>query len=478
VGGANDKVNLVVVSNRGPLTIESDADGNDRYRRGSGGLVSAIGPALSSSGAGIWVCAPMTDRERSIARHADGGRLSAVPEAAEELRGEFDVMWVPIEAATFRGAYNGIANATLWFVLHMLFETARTPVFDARWRRQWAAYERYNTRFADAVDRVAAEDATVMVQDYHLFLLPGLLRARRPDLRIGLFTHTPWVSPDYFQILPADVCSAILTSMSAADLLGFHTRRWLNDFRRCCQAVLGGEPESELRVFGLTTDADEIGERGHRRDVDAAARRLSDEVGDRQIIGRVDRAELSKNVLRGLLAFRELLVQRPEWRDRVVHVIVDNPSREELAEYRSYTHDVQDLADAINDEFGTDTWTPVLLTIEHDYVAALACMRRTDVLLINPVRDGMNLVVFEGIVLADHDPAVVLSEHAGAAELLADEAILINPFDVSQTTDALHRALSMPAAERATRAQRLRTAATALEPATWFQAQLDALLEP
>jgi trehalose 6-phosphate synthase len=206
-------------------------------------------------------------------------------------------------------------------------------------------------------------------------------------------------------------------------------------------------------------------------------RGLRDAVGERKVIGRVDRTELSKNVLRGLLAYRELLRTRREWHDCVVHVVYNYPSREDLPEYREYTAAVERLAREIDDEFSTDEWTPLVLEIGDDYPGSLAAMRVSDVLFVNSVRDGMNLVVLEGIVLSERDPAVVLTREAGAAETLGDDAILINPFDVSQTAAALHDALAMPDDERRDRARRLRKKAVALPPVPWFRAQLDALAQ-
>jgi trehalose 6-phosphate synthase len=200
-------------------------------------------------------------------------------------------------------------------------------------------------------------------------------------------------------------------------------------------------------------------------------------VGERKVIGRVDRTELSKNVLRGLLAYRELLRARREWHDRVVHVVYNYPSREDLPEYREYTAAVERLAREIDDEFSTDDWTPLVLEIGDDYPGSLAAMRRSDVVFVNSVRDGMNLVVLEGIVLSERDPAVVLTRDAGAADTLGDDAILINPFDVSQTAAALHDALAMASDERRDRARRLRKKAVALPPVPWFRAQLDALAQ-
>jgi trehalose 6-phosphate synthase len=282
------------------------------------------------------------------------------------------------------------------------------------------------------------------------------------------------VSPETFAMLPSDVSYAICDGMLGADLLGFHTERWAQLFRETCQAVLGRTPDG-VSAFPLGVDADELAERAKRRDVENAVARLADDVGDRLVIGRIDRAELSKNVWRGLLAFRELLRTRPEWRNRVVHAVFDNPSREDLPAYREYAASLERMAAEINDEFSTEEWTPVLLTIAEDYPAALATLRSSDVLFINPLRDGMNLVALEGLVVSDRDPALVLSHEAGAADVLGEDAFLVNPFDVTAMAEALHAALTSSPTERRERAQRMREAATRLPPDRWFQAQLDAL---
>lgn len=466
---------LVVASNRGPLSVVPVEHGEDEVRRGGGGLVSGMQAALAVTPDAVWICAALNDRERTVARRAQSGRLSTVPAFAEALAGDFDVRMLPLDAQTFRQAYNGIANSTLWFLLHMLWEPARAPIFDQAWRRQWAAYQRYNLRFAEAIADEAADGAMVMVQDYHLFLAPRMLRELRPDVHIGHFTHVPWIPSEYFAMLPDDVGYDLLDGLSAADLLGFHIPRWAEQFVECCQAILGRAPLAAVSVFPLGIDDADLVDRAHRRDVNAALRQLDETVGDRLFIGRVDRTELSKNVYRGLLAFRELLRTHPEWHDRVVHAVYDYPSREDLPEYREYIAAVERLAREIDDEFATDDWTPVLLEIGDDYPGSLAALRRSDVIFVNSIRDGMNLVVLEGIILSERDAVVVLSREAGAAYVLGGDALLINPFDVSQSAAALHQALSMPSEERSSRARRLRRAAGALPPAPWFRSQLDAL---
>lgn len=199
---------------------------------------------------------------------------------------------------------------------------------------------------------------------------------------------------------------------------------------------------------------------------------MREAVGGCRTIVRVDRTELSKNIVRGLLAYRHLLRSRPEWRGRVVHIAFAYPSRQDLAEYRAYTAAVRRISQEITEEFATDSWQPLILQVEDDFARSLAAYRLADVALVNPIRDGMNLVAKEVPVVSDAGCALVLSREAGAYPELAEDALGINPYDVVGTAEALHRALTMPAAERRERTERLATAATALSPQQWFLAQL------
>jgi trehalose 6-phosphate synthase len=473
---------LLIASNRGPVQITAGPGGRQEVHRGGGGLVSGMTSALSEVG-GLWVCAALNDRERTAARRAPDGHLA---EAGLDTGG-LDVRMLPVDQSTFGRAYNGIANSTIWFVNHQLYDSANKPVFDAGWRRLWAAYERYNGAFADALAAEAVPGAKVMVQDYHLDLAPQQLRERRDDLRISHFTHTPWAPPDYFRMLPDAVGRELLSGLLGADHVGFHSHRWARAFLDCCAEFLDAPVDREaltvswegrtvrLGLHPLGTAEAELRERAAESDVEDALGHLRDMVGDRRVIARVDRTELSKNIVRGLLAYRELLRNRPEWRGKVVHVACAYPSRHDLPEYREYTAAVQRVGREIEEEFGTDYWDPLLLEVADDYPGSLAALRLAEVLLVNPVRDGMNLVAKEGVVLSEPGAAVVLSRQAGVAEEYADDAIMVNPYDVTQTAEALHEALSMPADERRSRAARLAAAATALPPAKWFTAQLDAL---
>ena len=421
---------VLVASNRGPVSYEVQEDGSLSPRRGGGGLVSGLSAIGPEAGA-LWVCSALSDGDREAVRQGvgeDGVRMLAIP------------------ADVHADAYNGIANSVLWFVHHMLYQTPLEPVFDAEFRRQWASYEAYNRAFAEALAGQAAPGAAVLVQDYHLTLVPGMLRELRPDLRIGHFSHTPWAPPEYFRMLPDDIAGQVLRGM-------------------------------------LGADADFLRERSHRADVTERMTALRDEIGSapdgtaRRTIVRVDRTELSKNIVRGLLSYRQLLDDHPEWRERVVHVAFAYPSRQDLAVYRDYTAEVQRLADELNSQYGTPGWTPVVLHVKDDFARSLAAYRLADVALVNPIRDGMNLVAKEMPLVSDEGCALVLSREAGAHEELGEDAITVNPYDVVGTARALHEALSVGPEERAERSKRLAAAATALPPAQWFLDQLHALEE-
>lgn len=462
---------LLLASNRGPVSFSDDGT----VRRGGGGLVSALAGSTGDADA-LWVCAALTDADRRAARqHPD--RLPV--DAAGAVR------MLDHDPVVFDRAYNAVANSTLWFVSHLLYATPTTPVFDARFRRAWEAYRAYDDSFADVLASEAADSAQVLVQDYHLVLTPRQLRERRPDLRISHFTHTPWAPPEYFCLLPDDVAREVLLGVLGADAAGFLSRRWADAFVRCCEQVLGAERvDGGVRFDGRTTlidvhplgvDAGELRARAAERDVLARRESVRELVGDRQLLLRVDRTELSKNIVRGLLAFGELLRARPEHRGRVVHLALAYPSRHDLPSYREYTASVQRAAREVNDEFATEGWQPVHLEVKDDYARSLAGLVEADVLLVNPLRDGMNLVAKEGPVLSERGVALVLSTQAGAADELGADALMVNPFDVTQTAQALHLALSMPATERAERSARLARAATALPPAAWLAAQQAAL---
>jgi len=484
---------LLVASNRGPLSFSLAPDGNLSARRGAGGLISGLMPGLSSladQAEVVWICAALSDADRVAARQdPDGRRFGIDGEAPAGHQGgaRTAVRALDIPADVFHGAYNAVANATLWFVHHLLFDTPRQPAFGPGFRRDWRSYVAYNEAFAAAVAggvRTAPGSARVLVQDYHLALVPRMLRDAVPGIRIAHFSHTPWAPPDYYRMLPDEAGRAILDGMLGADHAGFLAQRWADAFLDCCETLLGAQVDREtgrvihrghvtgVGVHPLGVDAPALRERARAADVEAHVGTLARLAGGRKLIVRVDRTELSKNIVRGLAAYRELLTARPEWRGRVIHLAFAYPSRGSVPGYREYTEEVQRMAREINEEFGTPDWTPLILEVKDDYPRSLAACRLADVLVVNPIRDGMNLVAEEGPVLSDHGCVLVLSREAGAASLLGSDALLVNPYDVSATANAMHQALAMPDDQRSRRCAALAAAAAGKSPDQWLASQL------
>ncbi len=332
--------------------------------------------------------------------------------------------------------------------------------------RRGPATGRSTRRSPAAADSAADIGATVLVQDYQLCLVPALLAARRPDLRISTFLHTPWCSPQELATLPDQVAAEVVAGLDGGGSVGFHTTRWAAAFAECSRAVLGRE--ASTFVAPAATDAADLHAVAASAACSAALAQLEEEVGDRQVIVRVDRIEPSKNVLRGFWAFDELLEERPDLHGRVVFAAMVYPSRVGLSEYQAYGQEAVGLAARINERWGRADWTPVLLDPSDDYPRSVAALRRADVLLVNPVRDGLNLVAKEGPLVNERHGTLVLSREAGAWAELGAHAIGVNPFDVTGTAAALAEALDRPLAARVEAASALRAAAGSRSPLDWF----------
>jgi trehalose 6-phosphate synthase len=480
-----DPGRVLVASNRGPVSFSQDASGALTASRGGGGLVSGLSSVAGTMDL-LWICAALSDADRAAARRAPGGMLDldgpGVPGAVRML---------DIPADTFREAYNSVANSTLWFINHMLYDTPNQPRFGAGFARAWASYRDYNATFARALAESADSGAArAMVQDYHLALVPRMLAELRPDVRIAHFSHTPWAPPDYFRILPDPVGRELLEGMLGADHAGFLSQRWADEFLDCCEDVLGAEVDRSagrvsyrghacgVGVHPLGVDAASLRQRAKAADVEAHVRALTEATRSRQLIVRIDRTELSKNIVRGLAAYRELLAAHPELHGRVTHLVFAYPSRNDLAEYRAYTESVRRIAAEITEEFGTPSWDPLILDLDDDYARSLAAYRVADVIVVNPIRDGMNLVAKECPIVSERSCALVLSREAGASAELGGHALTVNPFDVGATAQAMYEGLTMPGAERDRRCAALAEAGAALPPGRWLADQLSALSPP
>ncbi|HET6809499.1 MAG TPA: trehalose-6-phosphate synthase [Acidimicrobiales bacterium] len=452
-----DPARLVIASNRGPVSFARDRDGRLVARRGGGGLVASLGPLVAGTDA-TWVAAAMGDADREAA--ADG---------VAEADG-FRFRCLDIDPATYRAAYDVVANSTLWFLHHHLWDLPRRPRFDRHWREAWEGYRAYNEAFARALADEAPDGATVLVQDYHLCLVAPKLVAKRPDLRPVHFHHTPFCSPEWLEVLPDDVATELIEGLAAYDACGFHSPRWEAGFRACADRVLGSSPPTF--VAPLPPAAASLERVAASEACAEEGRRLEERVGDRRLIVRVDRMEPSKNIVRGFFAYDELLAARAELREKVSFFAFCYPSREGLAEYLGYHREVEAAAEMVNGRWGTESWTPVVLFDDDNFPRSVAALQRYDVLLVNPVRDGMNLVALEGPVVNRHDGIVALSRQAGAWDVLSGAAEGLNPFDVAGTAEALGAALDLPGPERRERSGAIRERVGSLDLHDWLDTQV------
>lgn len=448
---------LVLASNRGPISFKRSDDGGLAAARGAGGLVSSVGPLIEGTGT-TWVAAAMSDEDREAA--ANG---------LTEAEG-FRLRLLDIDPALWRQAYNVISNASLWFLHHGLYDLARRPRYDRHWREAWDGYRAVNLRFAEAVADEAPDNAVVLAQDYHLSLLPAQLKERRPDLTVVHFSHTPFAEPSTIRVLPT--AEELLQGMAASKACGFHAKRWAANFADCCRDVLGTAPNTF--VAPIAPDPSDIRAVADSPECADEARWLEQTVGDRKLILRVDRIELSKNIVRGFVAFDLMLEEHPEWRGRVVFLGLVYPSREALVQYQAYRQEVDTVVERINNRWATDDWTPIVLDPTDNFPRSVAALQRYDVLVVNPVRDGLNLVAKEGPIVNRNDGVLALSREAGVWDELSSAALGLNPFDIAETADVLVHALTLPAEEQARRSAALRDAVLNRSPQDWLDDQLAA----
>jgi trehalose 6-phosphate synthase len=455
--GSNGDRPVVLVSNRGPVSFTVGPDHELVARRGAGGLVSGLAPLMVGTDA-LWVAAAMSEGDRVAAR---SGRTQA-----EGLH----TALLALDPEDYRMAYDVVGNATLWFLHHGLWELARRPRFDRHFTQAWDAFRRVNQAFAQAVADQAPPDAVVLVQDYHLSLLGPMLAERRPDLVAIHFSHTPFAGPDWLRVLPDAVAVELLEGLAGHHACGFHAPRWADAFAADCRLFLGRDPRTF--VAPLAPDPDDLARVAASPACAQALAALEVQIGDRALIARVDRIELSKNLVRGFLAYDDLLDRYPQWRERVVFGAFVYPSREGLPEYLAYRQEVERVIDQVNQRWATPSWTPILGFIGDDHPRSIAALRRYDALLVNPVRDGLNLVAKEGALVNERDGVVLLSPEAGAWAELEGVVRRVHPFDITATADALADALATPTDRRAHEAKRLTSRARQRTPRDWLADQL------
>jgi trehalose 6-phosphate synthase len=471
---------LTIVSNRGPASYGRDPNTGERtLNRGGGGLVTALS-GLAAHRKTLWIASAMSSEDVAVAKEAGG------PATIEVDGVSYDVLMVASDPAAYERFYNTIANPILWFIQHYLWDLSNAPDIRRAEIEAWEhGYKVVNDDIAQAVvDSIEGqENPLVMFHDYHLYTCPTTVRAARPDAFLHHFVHIPWTQPDSWRILPARWREEIYRGLLANDIIGFHTSAYCRNFLHCCQELLGLEVDHErgsvtneghetwVRAYPLSIDS----ERLHRAAASQAVAEYESEVLRRRrdhLIIRVDRADLSKNVLRGFTAFDTFLEQHPEFREKVTFIAHLQPSRQDVPEYAEYLERIEALVAVVNHRHGTTDWMPIDLRIYDNFNEAVARYKHFDLLVVNSLFDGMNLVAKEAPAVNTRDGVVMLSENTGAHEELGDCTLTVNPFDIQEQADAIYRALTMAPEERRLRATRLREIIASRDPGDWIDEQL------
>jgi trehalose 6-phosphate synthase len=479
----NARRRLLVASNRGPLQYRTAPDGSRVARRGGGGLVTALA-GLAATQDVTWVASALSDEDREVVAESGGTSFDETDRAGNPLR----VRLVVHDPADYDRYYNVFANPMLWFLQHQLWPLALQPQVDTGTWAAWDAYRIVNDSIAAAVaeehERLGGE-VSVMVHDYQLYLVPAAVRSAAPEAFISHFVHIPWPDPNAWRVLPEPMRVAIGESLLACDVVGFHAARWARAFFDFCRDIIGAEVddgrrvvrhagrETRVRVYPISVDTDEFEQLAASEAVAEAGEAMFPHGRPERVILRVDRTDPSKNVVRGFHAFDLFLQQHPEWLGRVRMLALLDPSRQDIPEYAEYLGAVQRAARQIGERWTDAAGEPAIdLRIHDNFPEVVAAYRMYDVLLVNVLYDGMNLVAKEAPLVNVRDGVLILSENAGAFAELGALALPVNPFDLQAQADAIAQALDMPHAERRRRSEAIRVQVREHDISRWIEAQL------
>jgi trehalose 6-phosphate synthase len=492
---------VVILSHRGPISFRR-AEGRWLARRGAGGLVTALMGLAEHLDDAVWVCAASTPADAAVSAEHEGAAIeisfSPQPQVVDDGESAdgptLNVRYVEVDREAHEDFYGRVANPLLWFVQHGLYGLATQPDITPETHRAFEqGYVAVNEQFADAViEEVESRDgkAIVLLQDYHFYLVGQRVRDACPDAVISHFVHIPWPAADAWRTLPPDLRDPLLRGLLGCDVVAFHTERFAGNFLSSVADLLG------LRVHrsdrSVETDGRRVRSRAYPISVDVAAVETiaaSDEVAEhraaitdahlsgepadeRRLIVRVDRTDPSKNIVRGFRAFGRLLDDHPELRGKVTFLASLMPSRQDVPEYADYLAQVGGVVAEINARHHGEGWQPIDLRLQEDMAFAVAAYQLADVLVVNAVNDGMNLVAKEAVLVNQREGVLLLSENTGAHEELGDYALTVNPFDVGQQADAMYEALAMPADRRRELLAGARDAVRANDVGRWLRNQL------
>ena len=473
---------IIVASNRGPVVFKKQENGKIELIRGAGGIVGSMIPFLEKTH-GTWVSSAIGECDQYI----NNKYLSKVPIPLDHP--DYYVQFIKSDEDIYNGFNGKFANPLLWFIHHSMWNPPYSPCADDELHQAWDSYQHVNTMFADAIGEdiyKSTKTPIVMLQDYHLYLTPKLIREQHPDVLMSQFVHIPFPPPEIFQQLPNHMQIEILDSILTNNVLGFHIPRYMNNFFQTVKQILPSASVDEIlgdilykghtchvRTYPISVDMETLQKQAQDKNVLAKDAEVDEMIGDCKLIYRTDRTDLSKNIIRGFQAYDMFLEKYPEWREKVKFVATLMPSRLDIKIYRDYTDNIRDIVKKINEKYETPNWQPIKYICRGDYNLVIALLKRYDVLMVNPILDGMNIVAKEGSVVNDNNGVLVLSTGAGCYQELKDGSICINPFDLRQTAEALDMALLMDEKTKAQMVSKTRKAIEINDLNKWVSDQLN-----
>ncbi|MBN1304954.1 MAG: trehalose-6-phosphate synthase [Anaerolineales bacterium] len=477
---------VIIAANRAPITFDYTPDGELTFTRGAGGLVTALN-GLATYMPARWIACARTEAD---ARWEEG-------EVEVNENQKVYVKFINPSPETYDGYYNHIANPLLWFIQHNMWDLPRAPIINKHTWHAWKnGYQEVNRMYAEAITRFtcnADNRPVVMLQDYHLYLAGRYLRKqlRRQQMPTLMhFTHIPWPGPDYWQILPPPMRHEILDGMCSIDVLGFQTRDDGRNFIRTVSALLPKSSvnykdrtiwyrnhRTHVRDFPISIDVPGLNNTAASPEVKEYLEDIKRIKGNHTLIVRVDRIDPSKNIQRGFQAFEEMLEIYPEHLGKVKFLAILIPSRLDVPEYQNYLDELMAAVGQVNARFGDSDWEPIRLIVSENYPKAIAALQSYDVLLVNSIADGMNLVAKEGPIVNQCSGVLILSERTGARQQLETGALVISPCDIYETAEAVHRAITMDPEEKKERAAELRRLVETEDITHWLLDQLESIVE-
>lgn len=473
--------NLILASNRGPVEFQREKD-EIVMKRGAGGLVATLLPLMEALN-GVWVASAMSPEDEAIARKYPDNR---VPITDEDPK--FCVSFVLSDPEQYKEYYSVISNPLLWFVQHNMWNSPYSPDIDDDIHHAWKeGYELINHRFAEKIVHEAKrtqKEPLIMIQDYHLYLCPNLIRKELKNLFLSQFIHIPWPQCDYFNIIPEYMRSAIMEGLLSNNLLGFHIQRYVTNFLQCAESfaeeidyekglVYYNNNVTQVRNYPISVDYNSLTDLSCTNRVCEKENVINEIKKDKFLFFRSDRADLSKNIIRGFKAYSLFLDKYPEYKGKVKFLSIGKPTRQQIKEYDDYIKQIKRTVTEINQKHSQDGWKPIECRFVSDYGLCIACFKNYDCLVVNPIADGMNIVPKEASIINEQNGVLVLSENAGCYEELKEHALTVNPFDITQTANAFYQAVKMSEEERSRRLNGLKHIIKERTIYHWISEQFD-----